>query len=488
MPKVTSAFQRKICWQVSWRSGILSQPMKSKARALLLAFLFRSLFVFGQEGEGAEAVSFSKGIAPILAKKCVACHGPEKSKGHFRLDSFDLLMKAGESKSASVVPGQPDQSELFHRITAQDEDDRMPQKDDPLPAVQIALIARWIKEGAAFDGSDAKAPLVSLIPKAPHPDPPSVYHHPVPVTALAFNPDGSELAVGGYHEITIWNPAEGKLLRRIKHVAQRTHSLDYSRDGALLAAAGGSPGELGEAALFNPTDGSLVKVLGATPDTALTLSFSPDGSRLAVGGADNSIRVYDVVTGKEQLVIQQHADWVMSIAWSGDGTRLASASRDRTARIYDAKTGDLETSYTGHQGPVFAVAFSDDGKRVYSAGRDKKIHIWDAQDGKAAGDIGGFDEDIFRLVVLGKWIFSCSADAKIRQHSADKKELLRTFSGHHDWVYSLAVDEKSKRLASGGYDGEVRVWKLEDGLVLSAFVAAPGYRAAAPVQRTSARE
>src|SRR2546429_6270243 len=391
------------------------------------------------------------------------------------MNSFGLLMKAGKRKAAAVVPGQPDQSELFRRLTAQDEDDRMPQKDDPLPGAQIALIARWIKEGATFDGSDARVPLVSLIPKAPHPDPPSVYRHPVPVTALAFNPDGRELAVGGYHEITIWNPADGKLLRRIKQVAQRTHSLHYSRDGASLAAAGGSPGELGEAALFNPTNGSLVKVLGATPDTALTLSFSPDGSRLAVGGADNSIRVYDVVTGKEQLVIQQHADWVMSIAWSGDGTRLASASRDRTARIYDATTGELETSYTGHQGPVFAVAFSDDGKRVYSAGRDKKIHIWDAKDGKDAGEIGGFDDDIFKLVALGNLLFSCSADAKIRQHSADKKELLRTFSGHHDWVYSLAVDEKSKRLASGGSDGRRRAWELWEGAGVMAFFCAPGY-------------
>src|SRR6266480_2952229 len=193
-----SAFQRKICWQVWWRSGILSQPMKSKARALLLALLFRSLFVLGQEGEGAGAVSFSKGIAPILAKKCVACHGPEKSKGHFRLDSFDWLMKAGESKSAPVVPGQPEQSELVRRLTATDEDDRMPQKDDPLPAEQIALIEGWIKDGATFDGTDPKAPLVTLIPKAPHPDPPPAYRHPVAVTALAFNPEGNELAAGGY--------------------------------------------------------------------------------------------------------------------------------------------------------------------------------------------------------------------------------------------------------------------------------------------------
>ena len=140
-------------------------------------------------------VSFSKDLAPILAKKCVACHGPEKSKGHFRLDSFDWLMKAGESKSAPVLPSQPEQSELVRRLTATDEDDRMPQKDDPLPASQIALIERWIKDGAKFDGADPQAPLITLIPKAPHPDPPSVYRHPVPITALAFDRSGNAWAV-----------------------------------------------------------------------------------------------------------------------------------------------------------------------------------------------------------------------------------------------------------------------------------------------------
>jgi WD40 repeat protein len=395
-------------------------------------------------------------------------------------------MKGGGSKSASVSGGQPDQSELFRRITTKDEDDRMPQKDDPLPAAQIALIERWIKEDAKFDGLDAEASLVTLIPKTPNPDPPAAYRHPVPVMALAFSPDGNELAAGGYHEITIWNPADGKLVRRIKNVAQRTHGLDYSPDGALLAAASGSPGQLGEVAVFNPTTGARVRVLGTMADTALAVAFNPDGTRLAVGGADNSIRIYDVAGGKEQLVIQQHADWVMAVVWSRDGARLASASRDRTARVYDTKTGELETSYTGHQGPVFAVAFSDDGKRAFSAGRDKKIHIWDTKDGKNSGEVGGSDDDIFKLLVFGKSIFSCSADKKIRQHSIEKKELIRAFSGHSDWVYSLVIDEKTKRLASGSYDGEVRVWDVEGGQSLAAFIAAPGYRAAEEGVRTSA--
>src|SRR6266516_5527470 len=435
---------------------------------------------FGQEQNPdatSTPVSFSRQIAPILVKKCVACHGPEKSKGHFRLDSFDFLLRGGDSKSASVLPSQPEQSELVRRLTAKDEDDRMPQKDDPLPAEHIALIERWIKDGAKFDGADPKAPLGTLIPKAPHPAPPAVYRHTVAVTALAFNPDGNELAVGGYHELTIWNPSDGKLLRRIRNVAQRTQSVEYGPDGALLAAGGGSPGQLGEVALFNPTNGALLRVLGTLPDMALTLSFSPDGSRLAVGSADNSIRIYEVATGKEQLVIQQHADWVMSVAWSRDGAHLASASRARSARIYAATNGDLETSYTAHQGPVLAVAFSEDGQRVCSAGQDKKIHLWDAKEGKAAGEIGGFEDDIFKLVVFEKSIFSCSADKKIRQHAMDKKELVRTFSGHSDWVYSLAIDGKSKRLASGSYDGEVRLWNLDDGKAVIAFIAAPGYRA-----------
>jgi mono/diheme cytochrome c family protein len=452
--------------------------MSRKFRIAFCAEFLAAALTFGQDQKhdgASNAVGFSRDLAPVLAKKCVACHGPEKSKGHFRLDSFDWLMKAGESKSAPIVPGHPEQSELVRRITAKDEDDRMPQKDDPLPAPQIALIERWIREGGKFDGADAKAPLVALIPKVPHPDPPPVYRHPVAITALAFNPGGSELAVSGYHEITVWNPSDGKLLRRIKNVAQRTLSLDYRPDGAMLAVAGGSPGQLGEVALFDPTNATLTKVLGTLPDMALTLSFNPDGSRLAVGGADNSIRIYDVATGREELVIQQHADWVMSIAWSADGARLASASRDRTARVYDALNGTLETSYTGHQGPVLAVAFSPDGKRVCSAGRDKKIHLWDAKEGKASGEIGGFEDDIFRLVVFDNSVFSCSADKKIRQHAIDKKELIRTFSGHNDWVYSLAIDPKSKRLASGSYDGEVRVWKIEEDRALTAFIAAPGY-------------
>src|SRR5687767_1254515 len=160
-------------------------------------------------------VSFVREIAPILRDKCLTCHGPEKAKGEYRLDTFELLQTPGASKSAPIVPGAPEKSHLFELLMTADEDDRMPQKDEALPKEQIALIERWIKEGARFDAPDPKLSLAGLAGYVNQPSPPDVYRTSVPVTALAFHPDGQELAVSGYHEIMIWSVDQGGLLRRI---------------------------------------------------------------------------------------------------------------------------------------------------------------------------------------------------------------------------------------------------------------------------------
>lgn len=422
------------------------------------------------------AVSFSRDLAPLFQKKCVGCHGPEKARGKYRLHTFAGLMRPGDSQSAPVIAGKPAQSELFRRLTARDEDDRMPQKEDPLPAPQLALIERWITDGACFDGADTNALLSALIPKVAHPEPPAAYRFPVPIRALAFNRDATELAVGGYHEVTVWHPERGVLLRRIQGLPQSIHSLAFSPDGSILAAAGGAPGESGEVALLDPVKGRIIKTLAPLPDVILTLSFSPDGRRLAAGGADNAIHVYDVPGGLEKLLIQQHADWVMGVAFNHDGTQLASASRDRSARIYDAKTGALETTYAGHGAPVFGVTFTSDDTHVVTCGRDQKIHLWDVKDAKKAVEISGFDGDVLQVIATSDHLFSCSADKTVRQFTTDKSPgPVRVFTGHKDFVYSLALDARVHWLASGSFDGEVRVWNSNDGALITAFIAAPGH-------------
>jgi WD40 repeat protein/mono/diheme cytochrome c family protein len=420
------------------------------------------------------AVSFTNDIAPIFAQKCIACHNEQKAKGNFQLHTFDALNK-GVKGEPVIVPTKPDDSTLYQLLVETDEDSRMPQNDDPLPAPQIALIKQWIQEGAKFDGPDAKASIKTFVASMNFPDPPTAYPHPIPVLALSFNPAGTELASSGYHEVLIWNVAEARLLRRIRSLPQRIQALEYSPDGKTLAIASGTPGRIGQTYL---SEGENLRPLHTSPDVVLALTFSRDGATLATGGADNAIRVFEVASGKLKFKTEQHADWVMSLAFHPETNLIISASRDKTVRVINTLNGELETTYQGHTEGVFAGVFSDDGKRAYSAGRDKKIHVWDIKEGKKAGE-ASVDGDVYRLVRHGKDLFACGSDKLVRHFRAgDKPELVRAFSGHQDVVYALAFSPATRRLASGGYDGEVRIWNTETGESVAAFKATPNIRSA----------
>lgn len=424
--------------------------------------------------EPAEHIRFSRDIAPVLVQKCQGCHGAQKQKGGYRLDTFDHLARPGDSEAAPVAPGRPEASELFRLITSPDAHVRMPQKDDPLPKEQVARIEAWIRAGAAFDGTDRTAPLQMLV-EVSHPPAPVTYARPVPAVAMAFRPDGAALAVGGYHEVTVWEVPAGRLLRRIGNVAQRTHALAYSTDGKFLAVAGGTPGALGEVRLFTTETFADPRVLDRISDVMLALSFSPDGKRLAAGGADGAVCVYDTATGIRTMRIEPHADWVSTVAFSPDGGKIASASRDKSARVFDAATGELLSAYLGHDEPLYALAWAPDGKTIYSGGRDRAVHAWaPSVEAKKVREIKGFGGEVLRLGVLGEYLYSTSADGKLRQHRLSDGGIERTLDVTPDWLPGLAVAARTKQVAVGGFDGTVELFDAGDGARRAAFVAAPG--------------
>lgn len=422
------------------------------------------------------AVSFRNDIAPILVAQCQACHGPEKAENSYRVDTFERLAKAGDNELPPFTAGKPDESEILRLIATDDKTERMPKDGDPLSAEKIALVKKWIEEGAVFDAPDRAALLATIVPRQPHPAPPEKYSFPAPVTAIAFSKSGTELFVAGYHEITVWNPADGSLIRRIKDVAQRTHAIAVSPDGTLLAVASGTPGRVGESVLLNAADGTLVRPLGRAGDEVFDAAFSPDGKRVATAGADRSIRIYDVATGNQERIIENHADWVMAVAWSADNAKIASASRDKTAKVFEAATGNLIATHSGHTDAVYGVAFKGDASQVFSSGRDKKIRVWKTDDGANAGEIG-YGEEVYKLVVREGFLFATSADKSAWQYKEGDRAQVRQFSGHADWVYAIGVHLGTKRAATGSYDGEVKIWNLEDGKPVASFIAAPGYTA-----------
>ncbi len=459
---------------------------------ILLLLLLPCLLAPGGAGTAAEKpageISFRRDVAPILIARCQSCHDAKVSKGGYRLDTFELLMRADAKKGAAVSPGKPEASKLHQLLITPDADDRMPQKADALPAAEIAVIKGWIAAGAKFDGGDAKLALVEIVPSLTHPAAPVAYPAAVPVTALAFSPEGAELAVSGYREITFWNPTNGQLARRVGNVAPRTQALAFSPDGKTLAVAGGQPGELGELRLLEAASGKLVKVVFSAADLVLDVQFSTDGKTLAAAGADGSIRLFNFPAATKKLQIDNHADWVNAVAFSPDGSLLASASRDKSAKVFDAVSGEILTTYNGHGVGVFGAVFSADGKSVFTAGQDRKIHVWLAHDAaqsrkqsdaKKQAEITGFGKEAYRLARGDGSLFSCSADGLIREHALSDRKERRTYLGLGDWAYAVAVHPGTKHVAGGAFNGRVCVWSSADGKQVATFVASPGLVTAA---------
>lgn len=115
---------------------------------------------------GQEKVDFVKEIQPIFKARCYECHGGEEEEGDLKLDVKASVFRQDRDQ-AIVVPGKPKESLLYLRITLDGDDpDIMPAEGDPLTKEQLALIERWIKEGAHWPDGASAAPIKKKAPES----------------------------------------------------------------------------------------------------------------------------------------------------------------------------------------------------------------------------------------------------------------------------------------------------------------------------------
>jgi Protein of unknown function (DUF1553)/Protein of unknown function (DUF1549)/Planctomycete cytochrome C len=126
----------------------LGLPAKRAMSCLrILQFAAPALTLWVSLAQAAE-VDFARDVRPLLAARCFECHGSDKQEADLRLDRSDALMKGGSSGPA-VVAGKSGESRLIKAVVGDDEEvEKMPPKGPPLDAAEIAVLKRWIDEGA----------------------------------------------------------------------------------------------------------------------------------------------------------------------------------------------------------------------------------------------------------------------------------------------------------------------------------------------------
>lgn len=104
----------------------------------------------------AAPIDFVRDVRPIFEAHCYDCHSGDTRKSGLRLDVKSAAVKGGDRHGPDIRPGKPEESPLIHFVTTDDEDEIMPPKGGPLSGEEIAILTRWIAEGAVWpDGVDA---------------------------------------------------------------------------------------------------------------------------------------------------------------------------------------------------------------------------------------------------------------------------------------------------------------------------------------------
>ena len=199
------------------------------------------------------------------------------------------------------------------------------------------------------------------------------------------------------------------------------------------------------------------------------IAYSPDGTKLAVAGG-NGIWLYDAQTGHELVQFAGHTDTVTvhNVAFRPDGKTIVSAgtSYDQTIRIWDVNTGrNLRT----FKYQVFDVAFSPDGKMIVSGSPDKNLYLLDADTGKLVRTLSGHTDFVWSVAFSpdGKTIASRSQDKTIRLWDANTGKLLRTLTmDTHLPKYFLNIvifSPDGKVIASVGNDRTICLWDANTG-------------------------
>ncbi len=219
-------------------------------------------------------------------------------------------------------------------------------------------------------------------------------------------------------------------------------------------------------------------------DIIRSICLTDDGAIAVTGGADGTVRLWDVGGRQHLRTMTGHRDEVTGVALASQVLMLASSSMDATVRVWDPQSGTVRKALEGHRGPVRGVVISQTGLLMVTAGEDSTVRSWRAREGDRGLTFGPPKMDTRRPTMPGEGPPRFDTrrpgsegppprfDSRKILTSATRKigmewGMHQVMRGHEGPVLSIALTSDDRYVISGGQDGQILLWDLETGNVLT---------------------
>ena len=292
------------------------------------------------------------------------------------------------------------------------------------------------------------------------------------VRSFSITPDGNQIVTIFANEkaVQVWDLKTGSLLKIFKGNFGQPRSCTISPSGRrIILGSDQYPYDEYFLHILNAHSGAVLKSFNAHTDSVNACCCFPDGKKVVSASSDGTIKVWNLKSAKQIMVIEGHERSVNSCAVSPNGKCIVTASDDHSLKIWNSDNGKLIKTSDDHSGEVEACSFFPDGKRILSASLDQTIKVWNSEINPTLSKV---DNHIQKYFIKERKIIAHTCDQSIRVWDAETGQFTESYNESEGKIIAIKYSGCCKRILSinespNKENSFFTVWNAETGNPIS---------------------